>query len=402
MAEGLRAKLEDLPQLSPAELGRYSRHLLIPQVGLAGQRRLKAARVLLVGVGGLGSPAALYLAAAGVGCLGLIDADVVDASNLQRQVLYGSRDLGRPKVQAAAERLKDLNPHLEIRAHEALLTAENALAILADYDLVLDGSDNFPTRYLVNDACVLLDKPNVYGSIFRFDGQVSVFWAGRGPCYRCLFPEPPPPGAVPSCAEAGVLGVLPGIVGALQANEAIKLILGEGESLVGRLLLVDALDLRFQEFGLAKDPACPICSASPSLRALIDYERFCGLKPADPAAGPTVDERDSPPPPSVEIDPRSLSERLSRGEQVLLLDVREPEELHISRLPGALLIPLGQLEGRLGELDPAQEIVAFCRSGVRSLDALRLLRRRGFLRSSHLAGGINRWATEVDPRLPRY
>ena len=408
----------ELPSLSPAELGRYSRHLLIPQVGLEGQRRLKAARVLLVGAGGLGSPAGLYLAAAGVGRLGLIDADVVDASNLQRQVLYGQRDLGRPKVEAAAERLRDLNPYIEVRQHPDLLTASNALEILAGYDLVVDGSDNFPTRYLVNDACVLLGKPNVYGSIFRFDGQVSVFWAERGPCYRCLFPEPPPPGSVPSCAEAGVLGVLPGIVGSLQANEAIKLILDQGESLVGRLLLVDALDLRFQEFRLAKDPACPICSAQPSQRGLIDYEAFCGLKPVGEAwpeaeapgastqpapsaqAGATVPDPRLPAP--VEISPRSLSERLARGEAVVLLDVREPEELRISALPGALLIPLGQLPERLQELDPEAEIVAFCRSGVRSLDALRLLRRRGFAHSSHLAGGINRWAAEVDRGLPRY
>jgi len=377
--------------LSPQEVARYSRHLIMPQVGMAGQRRLKAASVLLVGAGGLGSPAGLYLAAAGVGRIGLVDADVVDASNLQRQVLYGSRDLGRPKTAAAADRLRDLNPHLEIVAHETVLDSGNALEILAGYDVVVDGSDNFPTRYLVNDACVLLGRPDVYGSIFRFDGQASVFWAERGPCYRCLFPEPPPPGLVPSCAEGGVLGVLPGIVGAIQANEAIKLILREGEPLIGRLLLFDALAMRFQEFKLPKDPDCPVCGEHPTLRELIDYEQFCGIPrftaPVE-AAG--------------EMTPTQLRARLDRGDPLRILDVRDPHELAISRLADAQLIPLPELEARLGELDPADEIVVICRTGARSARAVRILERAGFGRVHNLSGGINRWADEVDAGLPKY
>ena len=381
----------ELPRLDAQEVARYSRHLIMPQVGMAGQRRLKAASVLLVGAGGLGSPAGLYLAAAGVGRIGLVDADVVDASNLQRQVLYGSRDLGRPKAAAAVERLRDLNPHLELVAHETVLDSGNALSILADYDVVVDGTDNFPTRYLVNDACVLLGKPDVYGSIYRFDGQASVFWAAKGPCYRCLFPEPPPPGTVPSCAEGGVLGVLPGIVGCIQANEAIKLILDAGEPLIGRLLLFDALAMRFQDFTLRKDPDCPICGDRPTLRALIDYQQFCGL--------PRTAE---PPEDIVDIDPTALRARLDRGDRLTLLDVRDPHELAISRLDGGLLIPLPELPARLAELDPADEIVVYCRTGVRSARAAAFLRRAGFQRVHNLTGGINRWAETVDDSLPRY
>ena len=377
--------------LSPQEVARYSRHLIMPQVGMAGQRRLKAASVLLVGAGGLGSPAGLYLAAAGVGRIGLVDADVVDASNLQRQVLYGTRDLGRPKTAAATDRLRDLNPHLEIVAHETVLDSGNALEILSGYDVVVDGSDNFPTRYLVNDACVLLGKPDVYGSIFRFDGQASVFWARKGPCYRCLFPEPPPPGLVPSCAEGGVLGVLPGIVGAIQANEAIKLILMEGEALIGRLLLFDALAMRFQEFNLPKDPDCPVCGERPTLRELIDYEQFCGIPRF---VAPLED--------AMEITPAALRARLDRGEALRLLDVRDPHELAISRIEGAQLIPLPELATRLAELDPADEIVVFCRTGVRSARAAGILARAGFGRVHNLTGGINRWADEVDGSLPKY
>lgn len=377
--------------LSPQEVARYSRHLIMPQVGMAGQRRLKAASVLLVGAGGLGSPAGLYLAAAGVGRIGLVDADVVDASNLQRQVLYGTRDLGRPKTAAATDRLRDLNPHLDIVAHETVLDSGNALEILSGYDVVVDGSDNFPTRYLVNDACVLLGKPDVYGSIFRFDGQASVFWARKGPCYRCLFPEPPPPGLVPSCAEGGVLGVLPGIVGAIQANEAIKLILLEGEVLIGRLLLFDALAMRFQEFNLPKDPDCPVCGERPTVRELIDYQQFCGVPRV---VAPSED--------AVEITPAALRARLDRGETLTLLDVRDPHELAISRIEGAQLIPLSELPARLAELDPADEIVVFCRTGVRSARAAGILARAGFGRVHNLTGGINRWADEVDGSLPKY
>ncbi|MFI0606960.1 MAG: molybdopterin-synthase adenylyltransferase MoeB [Anaerolineae bacterium] len=379
------------PDLSPQEVARYSRHLIMPQVGMAGQRRLKAASVLLVGAGGLGSPAGLYLAAAGVGRIGLVDADVVDASNLQRQVLYGTRDLDRPKTASAVDRLRDLNPHVELVAHQTVLDSSNALQILADYDIVVDGSDNFPTRYLVNDACVLLGKPDVYGSIFRFDGQAAVFWAAKGPCYRCLFPEPPPPGLVPSCAEGGVLGVLPGIIGSIQANEAIKLILGAGESLIGRLLLLDALSMRFQDFKLPKDPACPACGERPTLRTLIDYQQFCGIPQA---VAPTED--------TLEILPATLRARLDRGERLILLDVRDPHELAISQIDGGLLIPLSELAARLAELDPADEIVAYCRTGVRSARAVAMLRQAGFPRVHNLVGGINRWAEEVDGSLPRY
>jgi adenylyltransferase/sulfurtransferase len=385
-----------LPALEPAELRRYARHLSLPEVGEEGQRRLKAARVLLVGTGGLGSPIGMYLAAAGVGTLGLVDFDRVDESNLQRQVLFGQPDLGRPKVEAAAERLGAINPHVRLESHPVEIDSSNALELVGGYDLVVDGSDNFPTRYLVNDACVLAGKANVYGSIFRFEGQVSVFWGERGPCYRCLFPEPPPPGMVPSCAEGGVLGVLPGIVGALQANEAIKLILGVGEPLVGRLVLFDALALRFRELRLKKNPDCPVCSAEPTITELIDYQAFCGLAGGEETAA--EDEDDALP----EIGVAELAERLERGPAPLLLDVRQPFEHLIGRLPGAVLTPLPELERRLGELDPDSPIVAYCHSGGRSAAAVEMLRRAGFRRALNLVGGIDAWSREIDPTVPRY
>lgn len=379
----------DAPLLGNDEILRYSRHLLLPEVGVEGQRRLKAARVLVVGAGGLGSPAALYLAAAGVGSLGLVDFDRVDVTNLQRQILHGTADVGRPKLDSARERLHDLNPHVAVEPVGERLTARNALEILGRYDIVLDGSDNFPTRYLVNDACVLLGKPLVYGSIFRFEGQVSVFDAARGPCYRCLYSEPPPPGLVPSCAEGGVLGVLPGVIGSLQALEAIKLVLGAGESLVGRLLLFDALRLRFRELGLRKDPDCPLCGPRPTITALIDYEAFCGI--GGPVAGDTA-----------EVSVMEFA-ALRRGtEPPAVLDVREPHEFAIAHLPGSVLIPLRELPARLAEVEPRRDLVVLCHHGMRSLQAVELLRAAGFSRARSLAGGIDAWAAEQDPRLPRY
>ncbi|MCS7088339.1 MAG: molybdopterin-synthase adenylyltransferase MoeB [Thermoflexales bacterium] len=382
--------------LSDAEIRRYSRHLILPEIGIEGQRKLKQARVLIVGVGGLGSPAALYLAAAGVGRLGLVDFDVVDESNLQRQVLYGQRNVGKPKLQSAAERLRDLNPHVEIITYETPLTSANALDIMREYDVVLDGADNFPTRYLVNDACVLLGKPNVHGSIFRFDGQASVFWAARGPCYRCVFPEPPPPGLVPSCAEGGVLGVLPGVIGVIQATEAVKIITGIGEPLIGRLLLYDALEMSFRELKLRKDPNCPICGANPTITALIDYEAFCG-----------VPAHTSPPPKAVpEITVQELKQRLDEGLErtnTLLLDVREPYEWAIARLPGARLIPKDKVKEHLHELSQADEILVYCRSGARSADVVRfLIEDIGFRKVRNVKGGLLAWAREVDPSTPVY
>jgi sulfur-carrier protein adenylyltransferase/sulfurtransferase len=387
-----------LPRLGPEESLRYSRHLILPEVGPEGQRRLKAARVLLVGAGGLGSPAALYLAAAGVGTLGIVDFDVVDASNLQRQVLHGTPDVGRPKLDSARDRIAAINPHVAVEAHPVRLTSANAREIVRGYDVVLDGSDNFPTRYLVNDACVLEGKPSVYGSILRWEGQASVFWAGHGPCYRCLFAEPPPPGLVPSCAEAGVLGVLPGIVGCVQALEAIKLVLGEGEPLLGRLLLFDALRMRFREMRLRRDPACPVCGDDPTVRELIDYERFCGV---GPPGAPTGSEMSDDVP---EITPSELKARLDRGEPLTIVDVREPHEWEIGNLEpyGAKLIPLGELPERHGEIDPAGEVVLHCRSGARSAKALKFLRERGYERLHNLAGGILAWSDEVDPSIPKY
>jgi adenylyltransferase/sulfurtransferase len=385
-----------LPELSAAEVLRYSRHLIIPEVGVTGQRKLKAARVLLVGAGGLGSPLGLYLAAAGVGTLGLVDFDVVDETNLQRQVLHGTKDVGRRKLDSALDRLRDVNPHTELIGHATRLDRSNALEILRDYDLVVDGTDNFPTRYLVNDACVLLGKPYVYGSIFRFEGQVSVFAAPGGPCYRCLFPEPPPPGVVPSCAEGGVLGVLPGIVGTHQALEALKLLLGIGEPLVGRLQTFDGLSMQWREFRLRRNPSCPICGEAPSIDSLIDYEEFCGVPQA---RAREAAERGRVP----EITARELSLRLTR-EPITLLDVREPHEWEIANLAahGARLIPLGQLAERLAEVDADRDVVVYCKGGTRSAKAAVQLRAAGIQRVWNLEGGILAWSADVDPTLPRY
>ena len=389
-------------QFSHEEVQRYSRHLIMPEVGMAGQKKLKAASVLLIGAGGLGSPLAMYLAAAGVGRIGLVDYDVVDYTNLQRQVIHGTKDVGRPKLESAKARILDINPHVVVDSYEIPLTAENALTVLAPYDIIIDGTDNFPTRYLTNDACVLLGKPNVYGSIFRFEGQVSVFYAKEGPCYRCLFPEPPPPGLVPSCAEGGVLGVLPGTVGAMQATEAIKLILGIGEPLIGRLLLYDALSMSFHEFKLRKNPNCPICSPNPTLTELIDYEQFCGMPAHDRSlypAGQTIGGSEV-----AQLSPAGLRQRLDNGDNLFILDVREPHEWDISNLEplGAVLVPKGQILERMNELDTAAEMVVHCRSGVRSADVIRLLRQHGFSKLWNLDGGINRWAKEIDPSLPTY
>jgi len=386
----------EAPTLTPEETLRYSRHLLLPEVGPDGQRRLKGARVLLVGAGGLGSPVSLYLAAAGVGTLGMAEFDRVDVTNLQRQVLHGTSDLGRPKLDSARDRLRDINPHVVVEPIPERLTSANALEIVAAYDLVIDGTDNFPTRYLVNDACVLTGKPNVYGSIFRFEGQASVFWAERGPCYRCLFAEPPPPGMVPSCAEGGVLGVLPGIIGTIQATEALKLLLGAGESLIGRLLMLDALRMRFREMRLRKDPDCPVCGEHPTVRELIDYELFCGYTPET--------DKDDAMERIPEMDVKELKARLDRGDPITIVDVREPHEWEIGNLGryGARLIPLGELGDRLDELDPSQEIVLQCRSGARSARALEFLREKGFERLWNLKGGILAWSDEVDPSIPKY
>jgi molybdopterin/thiamine biosynthesis adenylyltransferase/rhodanese-related sulfurtransferase len=377
--------------LTRDELARYSRHLVLPQVGPDGQRALKSARVLIVGAGGLGAPLGLYLAAAGVGTLGVVDFDVVDRTNLQRQVTFGTRDVGRPKVEAARERLADLNPEIDIVPLECRLTRDNALGVIGDYDIVVDGTDNFATRYLINDACVLTDKPNVYGSIFRFEGQATVFALRDGPCYRCLYPKPPPPGAVPSCAEGGVLGVLPGIVGAIQANETIKLITGAGESLVGRLLLFDALKMRFRELALRKDPACPACGTHPTIRELADYDQLCGTGEGGEASDPAVPE----------ITPTDLKRRLDAGEDIFALDVREPYERGICDIGGAL-IPMGQLPTRVDELDPDREIVVYCRRGHRSAHVVSYLQQRGFDRVWNLRGGLHAWADDVDPAIPKY
>ena len=386
------AGASDAPPLSREEIERYSRHLIMPEVGMAGQQRLKQAQVLLIGTGGLGSPAALYLAAAGVGRLGLVDFDVVDHSNLQRQILHGTPDVGRSKLESARESIAAINPHVTIDTYETMLTADNALKIIEPYDVVLDGTDNFPTRYLVNDACVLLGKPNVYGSIFRFEGQASVFDATRGPCYRCLYPEPPPPGLVPSCAEGGVLGILPGLIGVVQATETVKLILGQGRPLIGRLLLFDALEMRFREMQLRKDPGCALCGEHRTIHKLIDYNEFCGIRgEEEPESNLQVPE----------ITPRELKERLDRGDDLYILDVREPHEYQICNLKGHL-IPLGELPRRVHELDSSHEIVAHCRSGKRSAEAVDFLRKAGFRKIHNLRGGILAWSTEVDPTVPRY
>ncbi|MGH7655735.1 MAG: molybdopterin-synthase adenylyltransferase MoeB [Gemmatimonadaceae bacterium] len=387
------------PDLSRDEISRYARHLIIPDVGLEGQQRLKAARVLLVGAGGLGSPVALYLAAAGVGHIGLVDFDVVDVSNLQRQILHGTKDIGRQKIDSARDHIADVNPHVELTTYKTALTSQNALGIIGQYDLVVDGTDNFPTRYLVNDACVMLGKPNVYGSVFRFEGQASVFSANDGPCYRCLFPEPPPPGMVPNCAEGGVLGVLPGLVGMIQATEAVKLIVGIGEPLVGRLLLIDALGAQFRTVKVRKNAACPVCGTR-EIRELIDYEEFCGLKtedrrPRTEDRGPKTESA------AAEITPVELAERLKRGD-VELIDVREPHEWDIARIPGARLIPLGQFPAAIASLDRDHDIIVHCRSGVRSANAVRQLQAAGFTRVQNLVGGILRWSDDVDPSVVKY
>lgn len=380
-------------ELSHEEIRRYSRHLIMPEVGLAGQKKLKAAKVLLIGTGGLGSPLAMYLAAAGIGTIGLVDYDVVDASNLQRQVIHGSASIGQLKVESAKARMLDINPHLTIHTYNEPFTSENAFKIAEPYDIIIDGTDNFPTRYLTNDVCVLLGKPNVYGSIFRFEGQASVFYAKEGPCYRCLFPEPPPPGLVPSCAEGGVLGILPGTIGTIQATEAIKLILGIGEPLVGRLLLYDALSMTLEEVKLRKNPKCAICGPNPTIDRLIDYEEFCGV--------PSHDHEDEGPT-EWDITPAALAAQLQAGRAIKIIDVREPHEWDISHIEGATLIPLGTLAARMSELDSADDIVLQCKSGARSMKALDLLRTAGFRKLKNLKGGINAWAREVDPKLPTY
>ena len=387
----------DKMTLSQAEIGRYSRHLIMPEVAIGGQRRLKAASVLCIGTGGLGAPLVMYLAAAGVGRIGLVDFDTVDVTNLQRQIVHGTKDVGRLKIESARETLEDINPEITIETHNVMLSSENALELFAQYDIIVDGTDNFPTRYLVNDACVLLGKPNVYGSIFRFDGQATVFWAEHGPCYRCLYPEPPPPGLVPSCAEGGVLGILPGTVGCIQATEAIKLILGVGESLIGRLLLFDALAMRFKELKLRKDPSCPICGTNPTIHELIDYEEFCGVGRGNEAA-PGSDSAA----PMAEITATALKARMDRGDKFTLIDVREPHEYAIGHIPGSRLIPLGTIEAKTSELDPDSDIVLHCKSGMRSSQALEILRGKGFKKLTNLKGGILAWSDEVDPSVPKY
>ena len=384
----------DPVELSNEEIRRYSRHLIMPEVTLEGQLRLKGASVLLIGAGGLGSPLALYVAAAGVGRIGLVDFDVVDESNLQRQVLHGQKSIGRPKLESARERLEDVNPHVVIETHETRLTSENAIELVAAYDIVADGTDNFPTRYLVNDACVLTGRPNVYASIFRFEGQASVFAAPDGPCYRCLYPEPPPPGLVPSCAEGGVLGILPGLLGTIQATEVIKLILGVGDPLIGRLLLVDALGMSFRTLRLERDPACPACGDRPTITELIDYEEFCGIGPSDEVvAAPEGVE---------EIAAGDVAAALDRGEDVTVLDVREPHEWQICHIEGAELLPLSELPARVHELDSSRTYYVHCKTGVRSARAIEFLQEAGFTRLKNVRGGIKAWAEEVDPSIPTY
>jgi molybdopterin/thiamine biosynthesis adenylyltransferase/rhodanese-related sulfurtransferase/molybdopterin converting factor small subunit len=378
--------------LSKEEILRYSRHLIMPEVGMEGQLKLKSAKVALIGTGGLGAPLGMYLAAAGIGRIGLVDFDVVDFTNLQRQVIHGTKDVGRKKLDSAADTMLDINPYLEIDRHETALTSENALQILKDYDIVVDGTDNFPTRYLVNDACVLLGKPNVYGSIFRFEGQATVFAYEGGPCYRCLYPEPPPPGLVPSCAEGGVLGILPGTIGLIQATETVKLILGIGEPLVGRLLLYDALAMRFRELKLRRNVECPVCGDHPTIRELIDYQQFCGIpnQPHEPVAA------------EGDIDPVEVKAKIDRGDPFVLIDVREPHEYQICKIPYAKLIPLGDLPKRVNELDSADEIVAHCKSGVRSAKAVDFLKQAGFRKVRNMKGGILAWSDKVDPSVPKY
>jgi adenylyltransferase/sulfurtransferase len=398
VAGGVPAAVDtELPTLSKEEIQRYSRHLIMPELGVDAQRRLKAGSVLCIGAGGLGSPAAMYLAAAGIGRIGIVDFDVVDYSNLQRQVLHSTPDVGRSKLASAKDKLNAMNPHVRIDTYETSLTSENALELFAPYDVILDGTDNFPTRYLVNDACVISGKPNAYGSIFRFEGQASVFGAKDGPCYRCLYPEPPPPGLVPSCAEGGVLGVLPGIIGVIQATEAIKLILGLGEPLVGRFLIYDALKMRFRELKLRKDPDCPVCGTHPTVTTLIDYEQFCGLRPEPEGAQATGATAKS-----LTIAPVELKQRLDAGDKVFILDVREPNEYQINRIAGSTLIPLGELPRRYQELPKGVEIVALCKVGARSARAQDFLKSVGFADVKNLTGGILQWIDTVDPSQPKY
>src|SRR5487761_1241172 len=378
-------------QLTKEEILRYSRHLIMPEVGMEGQRKLKQARVLCIGAGGLGAPLLMYLAAAGVGTLGLVDFDVVDFTNLQRQVIHGTSDVGRSKLESARDAIREINPNVEVAAYETRLTSENALDIFRDFDIIVDGTDNFPTRYLVNDACVLLGKPNVYGSIFRFEGQASIFYAAEGPCYRCLYPEPPPPGLVPSCAEGGVLGVLPGIIGCLQALETVKLITGKGQPLIGRLLLFDALGMKFRELKLRKNPECPVCGESPTVTELIDYEQFCGIRGAEQEIDMSVPE----------ITPVELKRLMDEKKMPVLIDVREPHEFEICRIPGSTLIPLGEVPARMHELNSADEIVVHCRSGARSAQAVNFLMKAGFRKIHNLQGGILAWSAKVDPSVPK-
>jgi molybdopterin/thiamine biosynthesis adenylyltransferase/rhodanese-related sulfurtransferase len=379
-------------ELSNEEIARYSRHLIMPEVALDGQKKLKQARVLTIGAGGLGAPLAMYLAAAGVGTIGVVDFDVVDESNLQRQIIHGTSDVGRPKMESARDRIKDINPNVKVETYEEPLTSENALDIFKDYDIIVDGTDNFPTRYLVNDACVLLGKPNVYGSIFRFEGQASVFYAEEGPCYRCLYPEPPPPGLVPSCAEGGVLGILPGAIGTIQATETVKLILGIGEPLIGRLLLYDALGMSFREMKLRKDPNCPVCGENPTVTELIDYQEFCGILQAQAA------EQENGVP---EITVQDLKQKLDNGEDVNVLDVRERHEYEVANL-GVRLIPLGELPQRLAELDQDESFAIHCKTGGRSAKAVKLLQDAGFQHVYNVKGGITAWSEEIDPSIPKY
>ncbi len=381
--------------LSNDEIARYSRHLIMPEVTLEGQKKLKAASVLCIGTGGLGSPIALYLAAAGIGRLGLVDFDIVDFSNLQRQILHGTKDVGRKKLNSARDSIRSVNPNVQVDLHDCMFSSSNAESIVSDYDIVIDGTDNFPTRYLSNDICVFLKKPNIYGSIFRFEGQCTVFAPHLGgPCYRCLYPEPPPPGMVPSCAEGGVLGVLPGIIGVMQAIEAVKLIVGIGESLIGRLVQFDALKMSFREYKLRKDPKCPVCSANPTITELIDYDQFCGIPQA------ALEEEETNDVPSV--SPMELADKLNRGDRFVLLDVREPFEYDICSIQGSKLIPLGELPSRMSELDSADDIVIHCKSGIRSAKAWHLLREAGFNKLVHVDGGILAWAEQVDPLMPKY
>ena len=400
VAGGVGTATPTAPALSAEEVQRYSRHLILPEVGLDGQKKLKASRVLCIGAGGLGSPVAMYLAAAGVGTLGIVDYDVVDYSNLQRQILHGTPDVGRPKLQSAKDRLKALNPHVDVQTFEAALTSDNALQLFKDYDVIVDGTDNFPTRYLVNDACVLTGKPNAYGSIFRFEGQASVFATKEGPCYRCLYPEPPPPGLVPSCAEGGVLGVLPGIIGCIQANETLKLILGIGEPLIGRFLVFDALRMKFRELKLRKDPDCPVCGTHPTVTKLIDYEQFCGMPAVE--AEPVAQAQAGSDTANTDITVLELKARRDKGEDLFVLDVREPHEYQINRIEGSTLIPLGDLPDRFSELDPNREIVAQCKSGMRSARAAAFLRDQGFKNVRNLKGGILAWIDQVDPSQMKY